>query len=1137
MASIGNVENLQVVQGEHASAHQNNAPLVNKGLIENKQIYNFLQGVYVPDSLTKSYLSEFFNAVAREQWDVAHKAISPMIEPETFSHYENDRKKTIGSCYMNFCWVNGRDVELAEWYMSLQEDDQKIGELHAWNLLYQISKATEDPKRERKQLQGLVLTHDDNADIQAIGAIAGYVDIADAAIENITSWLGDESRLQDDNNYHPFMTLARYALEEEQYDLAERAVQALQKMELGVISSLNVSLYHEYIKIEQLLNKETFIQGLHIPIDTYKQLSASTAELEKIVKSARENNFDFMNAVHTLASVHAILFKPKKAIELFLSMDREKWHSGSIINLLNSYQMVGDYKAMIELIENLPEQQQHELSNYHALALVNVGEWERAEELKSEKLPEVEIFNPESRIPLSDIENFHYSSQIAVHRYREGTEEEQATSVEYLKSYSTTDNKSQLIQAESLLFCKQYKPAVDIFRGVFEETGAGYGTAFTNFMYALGHEQARTDLRYWYGKFDEGAPIEAYVPLKMAQLNFIHWTQSSKQLLPAIQTVLNNIDDKDALPFKTYWLQVHRQAKRSHTKYVERVRSWGNRPKGTLIEQLRYLTVLSNTMPSSVVLETWYELIHENPRNPEVLESFLFAIFNYLSTENELDWQEYAEVQDKSYVQFSDGSRVLIDNEYFETSRAPDLYSTEDEVASELLGKKVNDVVVFDGEEKTISEINTPYLWAYRYAQSELPRRRKSTAIRKLEIPKEDSERQFDNLYAELKSSAEAVKKLEGFVFNNHIPALTAMSYRGPALSGWLHLLVSEYESRISVTTSLDEPALQSISAMKHAVLDLSALSSLVFLTKEPTVVSSLWDEVAVVPSCAREVHYEKERNQTKATSVGTLSWDLDANAPVRHDHNDDLQKTWLELCDEVHNQIDQGNIQEIDSVPALELPEGDDRRVLQALEVSTKDSLLACYSYDDRFLVTDDPNLQIFAKRLGIVSVSTVQLMQYRMESGFISEDVFSKHFMNLGTGFVLPNETPVKVLNWIINQDYSSDYCDYMLNRVIPAPNTSIQNIRIILTLIETFLVRRKVKGAEYVLGYLLRKMTAEGEDIDTVLRILAHASEIPDKAVKDSVYSNIIRLSGTKTPVGYSITAALDYLLAKGRQRRTL
>ncbi|WP_257291296.1 hypothetical protein, partial [Endozoicomonas sp. ONNA1] len=54
-------------------------------------------------------------------------------------------------------------------------------------------------------------------------------------------------------------------------------------------------------------------------------------------------------------------------------------------------------------------------------------------------------------------------------------------------------------------------------------------------------------------------------------------------------------------------------------------------------------------------------------------------------------------------------------------------------------------------------------------------------------------------------------------------------------------------------------------------------------------------------------------------------------------------------------------------------------------------------------------------------------------------------------------------------------------------------------------------------------------------TVLRILAHASEIPDRAVKDNVYSNIIRLSGTKTPVGYSITAALDYLLARGSQKK--
>ncbi|WP_257275583.1 hypothetical protein [Endozoicomonas sp. SESOKO4] len=517
------------------------------------------------------------------------------------------------------------------------------------------------------------------------------------------------------------------------------------------------------------------------------------------------------------------------------------------------------------------------------------------------------------------------------------------------------------------------------------------------------------------------------------------------------------------------------------------------------------------------------------------MKAYLFAIFNYLSTDNALDWQEYAEVQDKSYVLFNDGSGVLIDNEYFDTSRAPDLYSTEDEVASELLGKKVNDVVLFDGKDKTISEINTPYLWAYRYAHSELPKRRKSAAIRKIDVS-ENSDSQFDNLFAELKNNAESVKMVEGFVFNSHIPALTAMSYQAPALSGWLHLLVSEYESRISVTTNMDLSSLQSISAMKHAVLDLSALSSLVFLTKEPAVVSSLWDEVAVVPSCAREVHYEKERNQAKATSAGTVCWDLNATAPVRHEHNDDLYKQWLELCDEIHSQIDQGNIQEIDSVPALELPEGDDRRVLQALEVSTKDSLLACYGYNELFYVSDDPNLQNFAKRLGIISISTVQLMQYRMESGFITEDVFSRHFMNLGIGFLLPNETPVKVLNWIIDQDYSSDYCDYMLNRVIPAPNTSVQNLRIVLTLIENFLINRKVKGAEYVIGYLLRKMTTNGEDIDTVLRILAHASEIPDRAVKDNVYSNIIRLSGTKTPVGYSITAALDYLLARGSQKRT-
>ena len=720
------VGSMQVVEEANAPVHQSSTTIVEKGGQVQQQFTQInMLGSTVPVGLTEDYLKDFQHAIARENWGDAGKIIRPLIQNEAYKLYETERKKAIGCSYFSYCWLTSSFQEAKDWYENLPVGDAELKELAAWNALltFEFSDNSATKEQARNKILGALLSYPDSPTIQAIGIDSRDQELSERASNNIAPWLSDENITCNPEYFYSFSSLSTYAFNLGDFELSRRAIQPLHNAKKTGVNSLKVSLLLEHINLKEMLSDNSVVQGVHIPIAIYKALVPIEAKLQSIVDAAEAESYIYVNAIDSLASVNNLLYKPNKAIELYEHLDMQDLPLSCYTNLLNCYQEVGDYKAAIELIESLPVNIKDHFSHFYTVALVNMGDWDKARELQPEGVPESYFFDPSSTVLLEDIESFHYASQIAVNRYRNGDESDKKRAVAYLEAYKPENVSDQLSKATSLCHCDNYQAAIKIFDEAFKDIGAGFGPAFCNFMTALEKNKNRREMKIWYAQFDKDAPIEAYLPLKFIHLNFIHTTQSSKKLKKAIETVLDKIDDSEALPFKIYWMQLNRQEKGWGKDFNDRIKVWGMNPKGSLSDQITYLTILSHSLSSNQVLPEWYKLIHKYPRKGDVLEAYVGVVLSYITLDENLSWEEYDKVTNSSAVELSDGSRLVIDDKLCNTSRNSETYSSDDELATDLIGKKVGDIIfndVLDGVK--ITAIYSPFLWAYKFAQQELPK-------------------------------------------------------------------------------------------------------------------------------------------------------------------------------------------------------------------------------------------------------------------------------------------------------------------------------------------------------------------------------------------------------------------------------
>ena len=384
-----------------------------------------------------------------------------------------------------------------------------------------------------------------------------------------------------------------------------------------------------------------------------------------------------------------------------------------------------------------------------------------------------------------------------------------------------------------------------------------------------------------------------------------------------------------------------------------------------------------------------------------------------------------------------------------------------------------------------------------------------------------------------LKESAETRQRIEDFIFDKNLPCLTALSYQGGVIKGWLNLLLKKNERRLAVNCSLSDGTLQQIKDRQYAVIDLTVVSSLTFISNQSSLIHKLWGSVAVVPTTMRELNYQKLQAQSGGDSGMFAGWDLNNNRLTLYEKDAAEKSNWVELCDETLSLVDNNQLIELESIPAHEIDDHENVKILELMDVTTRDTILACYGYKDRFLVTDDPHLEAFAKRFNIVTVSSLQLMQHRMLADHFSRDEFSKHFVALNSGLFLSEVIPTYVLAWLLKQNEKREYLEYLCDQLLPYPMREYQNIRIMSVLIALYLRDKDNKiGAEVVLGKLINGMTDNGSHIVTIVRFLRflHAYLMDDS---EKAQALVLRLTNFKTPCGLSTKAAVDYVFSLGNK----
>ncbi|WP_067584887.1 tetratricopeptide repeat protein [Endozoicomonas ascidiicola] len=1084
-------------------------------------VYNDVQKI-VPKNISEELLADFFDAFVRNDWEQAHKHIKPLVNLESFCSFDPKRRKSIGNTYLNFCWIRKNHVEALEWHSSLPDEIQLVTEFRAWKTLIDRDANDSDVT---DTLKGLFWIEKSNPTVLSVLMESGIDELQEPVAEVLRAWLEDNEKTSSSDNYYAFTCLAEYESEKQNFEQARKALDAIRHhTEEGVYNSLKFRLFYAQINFTEITSNPSLIECIHLPISLYAPLRAIEDEVQDIVQKYRELNFHQVNALDTLAVIKSLLYKPEEALEIYKDLEVQELPTEIITHVLGCYQEVNDYEAIVNVIESLSEEKQSKLNNYWTLALISLGRWDKALEVCPLDAPERKLIDSELTMSLEDIDDLYYSMQMAYHKYNAAADDEEKKSscIEFLLGLTPQKLRYRITRAYYLFQCEQAEVAIELYEEIFTEVGAGYGRAFADFMYALQQTNLRKRSDFWFSKFSNETPLEAYMPLKHHHLTFIQITKNIAAFKKEIEKTIGKIPEKFALPYRTRWIQATLQHKNWKQQVQDKVQKWGLWPEGRLNDQLDYLRVVSHCLEPEEVFPEWYKQILEQPREADLLENYILYILSLHGKNATFDWTYTGDVvQDKCAVELSDGEILVFDTEASSISKVSDVLSSDIRYAQDFIGKSVGDTV---SDNLTIQAIYSPYLWAYKYAEKQLPKYKDSDRFHQISVPKNGTpEEMLAPLMDLLKQKADYIAGIEQTIFDNKLPYLTVMGHIANNVQAWNTFLTKDTDQRFGFSYSIDQHLLYSLKGKTKAVLDITVLVGLGILYGKPDLIQKLWPEVAAVSQAIQQIFYDREEAIGIQPNNMTMGWDRALNAPTKSSHSEESVQKYISNCSVIIEAYDEKKITAIDSVPAHEITDAD-KKLIEILEASSRDSLLACYGHEDRFFVTDDPNLASLSQRIGITTLNSCQLMFMMYANKVIDLDEFSEWFIISSTGGLNAESVAGVVLEWLMEkEDYNQRMFEKTLEKLLPDPALTISNMRFLVDILDKQSDKETLTDSQqHVIEHLLQRMTSNGKDAVTLERILIEARRDNIKN-SDAVVAMVIKHSG----YSYKVVHSKEYI----------
>ncbi len=988
--------------------------------------------------------------------------LTQIVAPGIFDLLSYEKKRIAISAYCEYLAANNQFDEAQKYLSELPQElaDDKI--VRAWSIWLQFLEG-DDSKLD--DLHGLLKAYQDSPTIIHLGLQAPdspLRELASRLIKEIT----DEANSEIIGKFRiPILSFAHKRCLEGSETEGANLVALVEPH--GEVERYKLRYLKLNFRIKALLQSSLLASKDHITLTEWSELHDMLSDVSDIIECAKKNAHEFIDACAIKSLILGLLSRPADAIETIPLEGIKRLDRQDFINLANNYQSLGDWEGLEKLLTNIPKELAEELASLKFIALINQSQCDRAREISNvpESLRRVldeDYVLGEGQQNLEDVTDFFFAVQIAVHRYTKNNDEE---ALRYLKDADPADDHDKLLLANALNECDCDKEALDIYEVVFTDKESGFGIHYVNYLRLLFICGYRNRVSQKLTPFAR-EQIFSYQPLTFF---FVQFTTATKGISASIEELSNAIDQTDHIWFKIAWLKQVIETGELNDAHKS-IESWGLSPPGPPGDQADYLSLVSQLTGPRDIYQTLYRLFHENPRSFQIQRA-CFRVF----MEDTMRGQSHlpsssTEVNERCGVVLSSGETILIDDS-LRGMRSTLYILSHDELVRPWIGKKPGDSVSYKNCDQTIREIIHPYVWLARHTLGELTKRPEQSAIWVFQAS--SPEQNVDQIIEHVRSAEQHRRELIRTATSGKIGVLTLMARENQnPLKEWIEVLSSSASCNLPTNCGAVIPRLKQAKG-DFLVLDPSSASSIVLQGNISHQLKSAPGLIATVPAVASS--FRDLRDDLKKTPSGKLYWDQDHDRVVI----DDSPASAEEVCRTIESFLDLLSdkcIHELQPIPSRDLPDGY-LQLIELFDPATRDAVYACYGYECRILVSDDPVIRRSAEALGIrVSNSLELLGTMGLLSTSLNEKDLPEAFVRMTNSCLIPSSIPSSVLLYLMSTDASETKIDYFFKNKLSSINF-VTNIGVLTNIVSYALPRNDdLPHFQYVTQMLRRRMAVE-------------------------------------------------------------
>lgn len=771
------------------------------------------------------------------------------------------------------------------------------------------------------------------------------------------------------------------------------------------------------LEIQVIVDDPLIFKNVHVSISQWREIYVKIEESERLVSLTRKVGDLTAEAEASSAKslCWALLGKHAKAISSVPEKLYQELNGQAIMNYCMSLQSLGDWEGILRLLNNLENESYPYL---RAVALMNLERPEEAASVPGLTKKELEKIRNPGAGENNELVSVDQKFARICRAYSEGN---LSNVKEKICSIQVSSFEERVCKADALFFCNQNSLALDCYKDVFEEVGYGFGEAFGRFLKLLLDVNHRSLLKIIFEAIPEKMILDSN-NLLVGYFSFMSETLTPAQFLEKLNSALG---DRSDLFLRSSW--IHYAARSLPLEEVEAaIEEWGSNIEGSVEERLDYYRVVGQVKGWGYVSESLYSEFQRYSFGLEFHQVVFSLAVLGLSSEVDLDMGTASE---KCCVILERDNRqrdVLIDLHQSPNGLRRGL-GKNDERAATLLGRKVGDLVEFEGEEYSVAKVWPHTAWLVRKSMEELKNQPVKSGV--VCLRQESVDASVQQLLEMAEENRGRKREIFREAYNSPRFALTRIrSDNFTFVKNWCEFL--SFEEGENIYLPGNELSLKEDSNVEF-VLDGTSFSTISTMVDGVEEMFELGAKLRV-PNSILSMFNGFDRK--KFLMYGVLG-NVDSSLS-----GEDLERNFWRFI----GFLDGGEVGGIPPIPnspfSFELSE-----VFSRIFVFDRDALYATYGHEGRVLVSDDVGMISLAKSLNVRCLSTFQLLSIFFDINGAAVSLF-KSYLKIAKTNLCPRDVPGSLLSYIARNVDPNDVASVM-ERILPAVEYTRSNLEIFL------------------------------------------------------------------------------------------